>query len=227
MQLTDSNWMDVERYLERDNRIILLTGSTEQHAYLRLTTDIMIPTRIADAAAKREKVLVAPPFYFGVGSYFAEFPGTISLSQETFAAVLTEMVKSLSHQGFSRFFIINGHGGNKFPSALQDLNLESTLQVVWYDWWLGPSAKSFEQKHNLFIGHGNWGENFPFTRIAHISKTAKPPVNLEYLNAGESPRSLLGDGSYGGPYQVDDKLMNELFDLVVEEVVSMLQQFRN
>ncbi len=219
--------MDVERYLERDNRIILLTGSTEQHAYLRLTTDIVIPAQIATAAAKREKILIAPPFNFGVGSYFAEFPGTINLSQETFNAVLTEMVESLMHQGFSRFFIINGHGGNKLPSTLQDLHLEGILQAVWYDWWIGPSAKSFEQKYNLSISHANWSENFPFTRIAPISKTDKPPVNLEYLNAGESSRALLGDGSYGGPYQIDDKLMNELFDLVVEEVVSMLQQFRN
>jgi len=55
------NWMDVEAYLEKDDRIIIITGATEQHAYLSLLTDIMVPSKIADAVAEREKVLIAPP----------------------------------------------------------------------------------------------------------------------------------------------------------------------
>ena len=51
MQLADLNWMDVERYLEQDDRIILITGATEQHAYLSLLTDIRIPQAIANAIA--------------------------------------------------------------------------------------------------------------------------------------------------------------------------------
>ena len=65
MRLQDLNWMDVEQYLERDNRIILITGATEQHAYLSLMTDILIPSRIALAVAEQEGVLVAPPLNFG------------------------------------------------------------------------------------------------------------------------------------------------------------------
>ena len=42
MRFQDLNWMDVERYLETDNRIMLITGATEQHAYLSLLTDIRI-----------------------------------------------------------------------------------------------------------------------------------------------------------------------------------------
>ena len=49
MLLQDLNWMDVEAYLEQDNRIILITGATEQHAYLSLLTDILIPQRLAIA----------------------------------------------------------------------------------------------------------------------------------------------------------------------------------
>src|SRR5437764_357875 len=33
------NWMQVERYLERDDRAVVPLGSTEQHAYLSLATD--------------------------------------------------------------------------------------------------------------------------------------------------------------------------------------------
>lgn len=77
MRLQDLNWMDVERYLQNDCRIILITGATEQHAYLSLATDILIPSRIALAVVEREPVLVAPPFNFGVSEHFADFPARL------------------------------------------------------------------------------------------------------------------------------------------------------
>ena len=51
MRLEDLNWMDVEKYLQREDRLMLVTGSTEQHAYLSLLTDIKIPLALADAAS--------------------------------------------------------------------------------------------------------------------------------------------------------------------------------
>jgi creatinine amidohydrolase len=70
MRLEDMNWMDVEKYLEEDDRIILITGATEQHAYLSLLTDIIIPSKIAAAVAEREKVIIAPSLNFGYSRYF-------------------------------------------------------------------------------------------------------------------------------------------------------------
>src|SRR5215813_2739536 len=133
MRLEDMNWMDVERYLEKDNRIILLTGSTEQHAYLSLMTDILIPSRIALAVSEREGVVVAPPFNFGYSRVFAGFPGTISLTRQTFSHVLVEIVECLLHQGFRRFFVLNGHGGNPIPENLQDfIQADEEILVIWY-----------------------------------------------------------------------------------------------
>lgn len=106
MRLQDLNWMDVENYLKRDDRIILITGATEQHAYLSLMTDILVPQHIADAAAKRTNILIAPPLNFGVSFIFRDFPGTITLSREVFDLVLSEMVESLAHHGFRRFFCV-------------------------------------------------------------------------------------------------------------------------
>jgi len=38
MRLEDLNWMDVEKYLQQEDRLMLVTGATEQHAYLSLLT---------------------------------------------------------------------------------------------------------------------------------------------------------------------------------------------
>lgn len=227
MQLQDLNWMDVEHYLEHDNRIILITGATEQHAYLSLMTDILIPSRLALAVADREGVLIAPPFNFGVSGHFADFPGTITLSQQTFDMVLVEVVDGLMCQGFERFFILNGHGGNKQPQRLKDLHLDGAARIVWYDWWRENAAREFQAAHNLRLDHANWGENFPFNRVAEMPSGSKPPVNLAMADSGQSMREVLGDGNYGGEYQVDDGLMEELFMRVVAEISAQVRALRD
>src|SRR4030042_492973 len=98
MLLEDLNWMDVEKYLKHKDRIILGPGSCEQHGYLSLLTDVREPMAIAAAAAERENVLVAPPLNFGVSSYFAAYPGTISLSVETHNRGVCEIVTDLHRQ---------------------------------------------------------------------------------------------------------------------------------
>jgi creatinine amidohydrolase len=34
MRMHDANWMQIERYLEGDDRVVMPLGSTEQHGYL-------------------------------------------------------------------------------------------------------------------------------------------------------------------------------------------------
>jgi creatinine amidohydrolase len=223
MRLEDLNWMDVEEYLKTDDRIILITGATEQHAYLSLLTDILAPCKIALAVAEREKVLIAPPLNFGISEMFATYPGTISVSQNTFDTILTEIVQGLLYQGFAGFFVLNGHGGNSLPAALDDMRMEGHARIAWHDWWHSPAVQGIESKFNLRLEHANWGENFPFTRVTEVPTGVKPLVNLGYLDDGRTLREVLGDGCFGGPYQVDDTLMQDLFERVVDEVVGLVR----
>ncbi|MCB9453139.1 MAG: creatininase family protein [Anaerolineaceae bacterium] len=224
MRFEDLNWMDVERYLEQDDRVILVTGATEQHAYLSLLTDILIPSKIAQAAAERENVLVAPAFNFGISRFFADFPGTISITRHTFNRVIAEIFESLLHQGFRRFFFLNGHGGNQLPAPLEIFLEDDEVQVQWYDWWRSDIVRAFEAHHGLKFNHANWGENFPFNRVAESPSDAKPDVGFYNIDRSQPVvRQHLGDGNFGGMYQVSDELMNELFHLVVDDVAQRLR----
>jgi creatinine amidohydrolase len=225
MRLEDLNWMDVERYLQTDDRIILVTGATEQHAYLSLLTDILIPAKIAAAVGEREQVLVAPPLNFGYSREFSYYPGTISITRQTFDFLLSEIVESLLHQGFRQFFIVNGHGGNLLPERLHDFVNEDEVQVVWYDWRLGKAVRDFEQTIGLRFGHANWGENFPFTRVGDVPDTEKPFLQLpDEFEDPQAARELLEEGSFGGRYQIDDDQMQILFANIVDEAAALLRQ---
>jgi creatinine amidohydrolase len=84
MRIADMNWMQLEAYLERDERIVLPLGSTEQHAYLSLATDSILAERIAVEAAEPVGVPVLPALAYGLTPYFAAFPGSPSVRDETY-----------------------------------------------------------------------------------------------------------------------------------------------
>src|SRR3954451_5273226 len=112
MRIFERNWMQMEQYLERDDRIVLPLGSTEQHGYLSLGTDNILAERVSLEAAEPLGVPVLAVLPYGLTPAFAAFPGSPSIRLETFAALLRDLLDSLYGQGFRRFLLVNGHGGH-------------------------------------------------------------------------------------------------------------------
>ena len=53
MRVADCNWMELERYLETDDRIVLPLGSVEQHGYhLPLDVDMRLSTAVCHGAGQ-------------------------------------------------------------------------------------------------------------------------------------------------------------------------------
>ena len=86
--------------------------STEQHAYLSLETDNIIAERLAVEGAEPLGIPVLPVLAYGITPGFGAFPGSPSLRLETFVAAVRDILDSLHSQGFRRFAVVNGHGGN-------------------------------------------------------------------------------------------------------------------
>jgi creatinine amidohydrolase len=204
--------MQLEAYLERDDRIVLPLGSTEQHAYLSLATDSILAERISVEAAEPLGVAVLPALAYGVTPGFAAFPGSPSASEETYARLLEELISSLRGQGFRRFLLVNGHFGN---IAGAEPVLSETVRL--HSWWSGPRVWSIVQEIDPEASHASWMENFPWTRL--------PGVELPDEHKAPAPRSddpaefrrLLGDGAFGGWYQRPDDEMLRLWQVGVEE----------
>lgn len=225
MRFEDLNWMDVEKYLQQEDRLILVTGSTEQHGYLSLLTDIKIPLALADAASQATGVLVAPPLNFGVSPYFLAYPGTLSLRASTLCAAVEDIVRSAHGYGFKRILVVNGHGGNSpARSHLQEVNNHlPDLRLNWYDWWLSPSVQAVAAEHNLKPSHANWLEAFSFTIVGEVPDGIKslPDVPSAIMDA-KTARSAYGDGSFGGAYRAPDDVMHEMFAACLQDILRLL-----
>jgi creatinine amidohydrolase len=217
--------MDVEQYLEADDRLMLVLGSCEQHGYLSLLTDVKIPLALADAASEQTGVPVAPPLNFGCSPYFLGYPGTLSLRVSTLLEVVEDVARSAYRHGFRRILVLNGHGGND-PARVRLYEVATDLpglRLAWYAWWTAHSVQEVAVRHALKPAHANWLESFPFTQVGELPTESKAPPHVPGLMGADEARRVYGDGSFGGPYQADPSVMDELFDSALKDVLNLLR----
>jgi creatinine amidohydrolase len=228
VRIADLNWMQVEAYLKRDDRIVLPIGSTEQHAYLSLAVDVILAERVSVEAAEPLGVPVLPTMPFGVAPGFAAYPGTVTLRIETFVAVLREALDTLYGQGFRRFLVVNGHGGN--VPAREPLLAWATerdrAQLRFHSWWASERTMAAAEALYPNPTHANWFENFPWTRLEGVTMPAedKPMASIDEERGNpDRVREILGDGTFGGAYRRPDEDMLKLWSLAVEEARELLE----
>lgn len=226
MLFKNLSWMDVQRYLERDDRVVVITGSCEQHGYLSLLTDASIPVEIARQACDKEGVIIGPPLPFGVSPHFEAYPGTVSLRPETFAKLVRELLEELMSQGFRRILVNNGHGGNSGildPLLIELSSSHPDARMRVWEWFRQPAVAAVAKDAGLRVNHANWAENFPFTRVGSIPEEDKQSVDVPSAASPAVFRDALGDGSFGGPYQASDEVMNRILTAAADGMVDALR----
>ncbi len=225
MRFEDCSWFDVDKYLQDEDRLIIILGACEQHGYLSLLCDSKIPLALADAASQQTGVLVAPVVNYGISPYFLEYPGSFSLRATTLLDLVEDIVRSACHQGFRRILFLNGHGGND-PARARLYEVANTipqLQLAWYAWWQSHSIEIVATKHGLRSAHAAWIEAFNFTRVGDLPEGEKIPPHIPGLLNAALARERYQDGVFGGPYQVDEGIMAEVFSAALEDILQLLK----
>lgn len=224
VRLYERNWMQIDDYLEHDDRVVIPLGSVEQHAYLSLGTDAILAEKCAVAAAEGTGVPVLPVMPFGLTPRFVDFPGTVSLSRRVFLDVVRDILDALHHSGFRRFLLVSGHYGNA-PArelAAEWEALHPGTRVVYHPTLMDPPAWERATSLDPDVGHGSWVENHPETRLSGVAPPddPKPAVDSGALAAAGASdmRELLGDGSFGGAYELADPAADEVWALTVASV---------
>jgi creatinine amidohydrolase len=112
------SWLEVEEALTRTDVALIPVGSIEQHGkHLPLGTDFLAAQEACKLIAQRTDVLVVPVVMAGLSPHHLGFPGSLTLSPETFERVIFETVQSLIHHGIRKVAFYNGHGGNSTSVA--------------------------------------------------------------------------------------------------------------
>jgi creatinine amidohydrolase len=231
VRVFDANWMQIEEHLKRDDRIVLPTGSTEQHGYLSLGTDAILAERVAAEAAEPLGIPVLPVLPFGMAPYFAAFPGSMSLRITTYIEVLRDLLDGLAGQGFRRIAIVNGHGGNApVTGFIREWICQprpERVQVLFHSWYNAPQTAAAASRFDHDQLHGGWVENFAWTRVSGAPPPGgtAPVISREVaglLDPGQM-RAAAPDGVLGGAYARPDEDMRVVWDAGVAEVRDLLE----
>ena len=184
MRLSEMNWMQVEAYLQNDDRCVVPLGSTEQHAQLSLPVDSILSERVAAAAAEPLGVPVFPVLAYGITPYFPPIPAPSPCGWRP-TCVVRDILDGLANSGFRRILLCNGHGGNSPAAglAVEWMADHPSCRVRFHNWWSAPRTLEKIQAIDPVASHACWMENFPWTRLPNLRgpEQAKPMTDLDRL----------------------------------------------
>lgn len=228
MKISEMNWQQVEAYLQSDDRAVLPLGSTEQHAYLSLSVDSILSSRVAAEAADPLSIPVFPVLAYGLTPNFTSYPGTLTLRLETYLNLVRDLLDGLVHSGFRRLVLVNGHGGNRpaQPFVAEWLQAQTGVQVKFHNWWNAPAVWAKVQAIDPVASHASWMENFPWTRLADVTMPDEQKSMVDFAHfanmTADQVRAELGDGNFGGYYQRSDADMLAIWATAVAETRALL-----
>ena len=188
------------KYAQDDTVVILPVAALEQHGP---HLPVMVDSRLAEEVSKRTAslgrakgipIITLPVVWHGLSEHHMPFGGTVTLTSNTFFLIVRDLIKSISRHGFSKFLILNGHGGNITAAEVcaQDISMELSLPIVAATYWLEAAdrfAKILETQTNVM--HACEAETSmmmalePNLVVDSLLNEAKGPMKLDFLNAGK------------------------------------------
>jgi creatinine amidohydrolase len=245
MQLHLSTWPEVETYLQTSTGIIIPIGSTEQHGPTGLIgTDAISAAAIAEAVGVATRSLVAPTINVGMALHHTDFPGTISLRPSTMILVIRDYLTCLARSGFTKFFFINGHGGNiatlkaaysEVYAHLADLNIPNShlVECQTANWFMSGSVyRLAKELYGDREGSHATPSEVALTQYLYPESIKSAPLDPNHLSP---ERKILGatdfrrrypDGRMGSdPSLATPEHGQQFFDLAVKDLTASYLEF--
>ena len=151
MNLTKSMSAEVEQ--DSHSLILLPVGSLEQHGTeAPLGCDALIAEALCREAGELTNVPVLPALFYGNSECHQAFPGTFSLSEQTYSKLLEELINEAARNHFKHILIISGHGGNRTAAEKAISSCTNNITSEYLGYWQLPGVQVEENK--LFYKSG-------------------------------------------------------------------------
>jgi creatinine amidohydrolase len=234
-ELDKLTWPEVKAELEagRDS-VVIAFGATEQHGpHMPLATDALIGDHLAQLVAERLDAFVAPTVRVGCSSHHLAFPGTLSVEDSTFHAIVADLVSSLRSAGFRRIVLLPTHGGNFAPlaEAVEKLGAGDDVVALTDLTALLKIAITGQEEHAVPMNEGGlhageWETSLLMAihpDLVHPDRrepgfTGDPQEAIQGL-FDQGVESLAENGVLGDPAQASAEHGERYWEVAVEEVL--------
>ncbi len=226
MNFGDQTYTDLEG---REGAIHLLPiGATEPHGpHAPLSTDTLISVGICRRAADRLlgelDVYVLPAVPYGVTRYGADFPGAVSISEDTLRSLVTDIAAN-----FERIVLVNSHLEPEQVWLLRDLGLplfDVTRRAV---------AERLTEEFQSGAGHAGRYETSlvladrpELVNKGRISALEAKPIDMPAeIRAGKTSFVAMGmDQAYAGaPAEATAEEGEQTFQVLAEMLVELIRE---
>jgi creatinine amidohydrolase/Fe(II)-dependent formamide hydrolase-like protein len=241
LELDKLSWPEVQAELEKGrDTVVVALGATEQHGrHLPLATDALLGDELARAVAHRLEAFVAPTVRVGCSAHHLDFAGTLSVQDETFHAIVADLVRSLARGGFRRIVLLPSHGGNFAPLAvaLEKLGpVEGVRLVALTDLTaLMRIAAVGEREHGVPLGEGGlhageWETSMMLSvrpELVNMSQaeagfTGELQAALERLFA-DGTKALSENGAIGDPARASAEHGRRYWEVALETAMARIE----
>lgn len=254
MLLQSNTWPTVAEMDIAQKIFLVPLGSIEQHGHhMPLSTDTSIVEGLAKALDNRfgKDVLLLPTLWCGHSTHHLAFPGTVSITQDVYAAMLVDICDSLIKAGARKIFLLNGHGGNDIPAryALREVKSRHSdlhdLQVVFASYWsiAAETLSRVRESEMGGMGHACEMETSVMLHLhkdlVHMDKARRDgPKHPSPFRKGDmqkgSPVYMVEDfneisetGTVGWPDLASPEKGKLFFDGIVDEVAAFMDDFKS
>ncbi len=194
-------WKQVDALARAETLLVLPTAAIEQHGHhLPLATDTLINNLLlgkALALAPSDLSIYAlPPVCYGKSNEHLGFPGTLSVSAQTFMAVLRDLGASIAGAGFQKLVLYNTHGGNTslVDVMARDLRAEFGLRTFTLFGCPGAAFEGVSAQERTYGFHAGEIET---AFLLHATPTLVHPdeYTANYIARVDKPELLKPEGS--------------------------------
>ena len=245
-RLAQLTWPEARQAIADDRLVILPTGATEAHGpHLPLDCDTHQAETVALRLAERVDALVAPPVAYGYSTTFERFPGTVSLSNETYQQIVFEICAGLIRQGFRRLLVLNGNRPNGTANdavarrLVDALDAHHAFKVSAVGYWEPGAAQVHALRKSAVGGMGHAGEMETAFQLAtrpelvqadRLQGLDPPLVAWDLVAPGEPSRTYSSrpdpaDGHpaiFGDPHAATPESGRAFLDAVVDALAEMV-----
>jgi len=243
--LEHMSWPKAAAALKTTQTVLVPVGAIEQHGpHLPLATDAIAPAELASKVAEKIGAVVAPVIRPGISQHHMAFPGTITLSAQTFIGLVKDYCHSLAKHGFRRIILLNGHGGNSHCLGVAVAELHQELpetEISTFEWWAfvpremgsvmgmkeGIHANRMETACMLALAPELVDMDAAVAELPDYPEGMTPDKLPVFMSTVKTITDLSRSGVVGDPTKATRELGEELLQKVVGDMVEAFAQMED